>query len=213
MCGRYVLFSAMEQLVECVSAAVPDAGEPQVVRTEPLRPNYNVAPTSIVPIVRMFQGKPTIGPAQWGYPVGQPPKPVFNARGETAFEKPLFAGSVPCAFVMDGWYEWVDKQPWFTSQEDGPMLVAGLCTVVDGALYGTIVTVDAVPEMQWLHHRMPRLLLSQDEVSAWLAGGDEMRGMATHIDAELVGQFGLHSRKASRDVGSVRNNHPGLIQE
>lgn len=203
----------MEQLVDCVAQAVPHslpAGQrPRVVRTEPLRANYNVAPTNVVPVVRMFQGVPTIGPAQWGYP----PKTVFNARGETVWEKPLFAGSVPCAFVMDGWYEWVDKQPWFTYREDGPLLVAGLCKVVDGALFGTIVTVDAVPEMRWLHHRMPRLLVGDGEVEAWLGGGPGMREMTSSLDAEVIASAGLHSRKAAQEVGSVRNNHPGLIGE
>lgn len=208
MCGRYVLFSAMEQLVGHVDSALPGWHSPQVVDTEPLRPNYNVAPTHIVPIVRMFRGHPTIGPAQWGYP----PKTIFNARGETCFDKPTFDGSIPCAFVMNGWYEWVDKTPYFTSRADGePLCVAGLCKVMDGVLYATIVTVAAVPELTWLHHRMPRLLGS-GELEQWL-GGTDLPALSQSIDAQLVQQFALTSRRVSREVGKVANNHPGLMEQ
>ncbi|KAB1504158.1 SOS response-associated peptidase [Corynebacterium sp. 320] len=210
MCGRYVLFSSMEQIASTVAQHLPQGPCPQTVQTQELQPNFNVAPTHVVPIIRLFQGVPTVGPAQWGYP----PRTVFNARGETLKDKPLFAGSLPCAFVMDGWYEWTgergEKQPWFTHRADEqPLIVAGLCTVREGVLYATIVTCAAVPELEWLHHRMPRLLLGEGELDAWLQGED-WSVLAT-IDAEAVAHAGLTSRKASRQVGSVRNNSPALI--
>lgn len=195
------------------------------------RENYNIAPTHVVPVIRHFKGVPTIGPAQWGYP----PKTVFNARGETAFEKPTFAGSQPCLFVMDGWYEWTAdpdpapgdkrKQPWFTLQQGEPIFIAGLCKAIDGVVYATMITTEATEELAWLHHRMPRVLVrdgavslegegqdatGSDEVRAWLNGNEQtLRTIAAAPPA--TGLSGLSSEKADKAVGSVANNGPHLI--
>ena len=205
MCGRYVLFSSLEELSGDLQRRL---GAPRIPRAGAGEwpANYNVAPTTEVPIVREFRSEAAIGPARWGYP----PKTVFNARGETAFSKPLFVGSLPCAVPMDGWYEWTvgedgKKQPWFTTATDGhPLYAAGLCKAVEGKLYGTIITVAALPELEWLHSRMPRILVG-DELEIWLKGAG----------AELVASPNkateVHSRKADRKVGSVANNFPELV--
>ncbi|RRO80424.1 hypothetical protein CXF36_08580 [Corynebacterium bovis] len=84
--------------------------------------------------------------------VGVRGKVLFNARGETVFDKRSFAGSEPCLVVMNGWYEWFRpgggsggaSQPYLTTEPgegyregDGegddaaPLLVvAGLCRTV-----------------------------------------------------------------------------------
>lgn len=224
----------------------PGGGAPtqeNAVRPSPLeqlwRPSYNIAPTHTVPILRMFRGTPTLGPAGWGYP----PKTVFNARGETAFSKPTFRGSERCIFLMDGWYEWVAseadskgsgrprKQPYVTFREDRePLLVAGLCRVNDGELHATIVTTAASEDMAWLHHRMPRVLLAagalmgagarqtgmEDEAVRWLSGTPEQaQEMAAAPGVqhfrELPDGQALRSVEADPAVGRVGNNYPELI--
>ena len=232
MCGRYVLFSTPEQLVGAVRRRT---GQQRVAMVgEGPRENYNIAPTHTVPVLRPFRGVPTLGPAVWGYP----PKTVFNARGETAFDKPTFAGSEPCVFIMDGWYEWTAdkdpapgdrrKQPWFTHAGGEPIFIAGLCKAVDGVVYATMVTTAAIPELEWLHHRMPRVLVPgegsgagdagdvggpggpDDEVHRWLEGDAGMlRAMAAAPPQHGLGD--LVSEKADKAVGNVANNGPGLI--
>ena len=198
------------------------------------RENYNIAPTHTVPVLRPFHGVPTIGPAVWGYP----PKTVFNARGETAFDKPTFAGSEPCVFIMDGWYEWTAdpdpapgdrrKQPWYTHADGEPIFIAGLCKAVDGVVHATMVTTAAAPQLEWLHHRMPRVLGrggdgaggeggdqqgggdQQDEVQQWLGGGEAaLRAIAAQPPAH--GLENLRSEKADKAVGNVANTGPHLI--
>lgn len=232
MCGRYVLYSTPEQLVGAVRRRT---GQQRVAMVgEGPRENYNIAPTHTVPVLRPFRGVPTLGPAVWGYP----PKTVFNARGETAFDKLTFAGSEPCVFVMDGWYEWTAdedpapgdrrKQPWFTHAGGEPIFIAGLCKAVDGVVYATMVTTAATPELEWLHHRMPRVLVpgegsgasdagdvggpggTADEVRRWLEGDEAtLRAMAAVPPTHGLG--GLVSEKADKAVGNVANNGPGLI--
>lgn len=70
------------------------------VAGEAPRENCNIAPTHTMPVLRPFRGVPPLEPAVWGYP----PNTVFNTRSETAFDKPTFARSEPCVFIIDGWY-------------------------------------------------------------------------------------------------------------
>lgn len=194
------------------------------------RPSYNIAPTHRVPIVREFRERLALGPALWGYPrfgaaaggasrSGQARtesagSPTFNARGETAFDKPLFQDNARCLFVMDGWYEWTgvkgSKQPWYTHRKDGkPFVVAGLCKPFDGDVHGTIVTCPAVEPIEWLHHRMPRVL-GRDEAFAWLeAPEDDAREIARQAPLDVITP--LATREAERAVGGVGNNRPDLI--
>lgn len=221
MCGRYVLFSPMEQLVGQVSQML--GGEHvRTVQTAPLQPSYNVAPTHVVPIVRRVQGETAIGPAQWGYRRALPSgasQPVFNARGETVFAKPFFGGSVPCVFLMDGWYEWhADphqrgvKVPHYTRARSGAVLpVAGLCRIEDRALWGTVVTVEAEPDFAWLHSRMP-LVLRPGHVGEWLSAG--VAQMQERIDAGaegLMADLDMSISPVSKAVGNVRNNSADLL--
>ena len=220
MCGRYVLFSSTETLVESLERELPGVGVVGSYANNIRRPNYNIAPTHTVPIARMFREQPAIGPAGWGYP----PRTVFNARGETAFDKPTFAGSLSCLFPMDGWYEWTTtdpagapepngKQPYFTAREDGePLWMAGLCKVIDGQLYSTIITTDAPPGMEWLHNRMPKVL-TPEQWELWLTAemaSPEMRELAAKpAGADVV--EALTSLKADKAVGKVSNNYRELI--
>lgn len=220
MCGRYVLFSTTETLVKGLERELPGVGIVGSYASGNQWPNYNIAPTHVVPIARMFHGQPAIGPAHWGYP----PRTVFNARGETAFEKPTFRGSLTCLVPMDGWYEWTTtdpeghaepsgKQPYFTAREDRePLWMAGLCKVVDGRLHSTIITTDAPPGMEWLHNRMPKAL-TLDQWEFWLTatvGSSEMRELAATPAGEGVVRA-LSSRKVDRAVGNVSNNYAELI--
>ncbi|MBB3115680.1 SOS response-associated peptidase [Corynebacterium bovis] len=180
MCGRYVLFSTLEEITGPVAETL--GVPPSRVGTVGggWRPSYNIAPTHTVPVVRAVgegaaaggavgEGDPTdpaaapgigaspvaaVGPARWGYPApwASGGKVLFNARGETVFDKRSFAGSEPCLVVMNGWYEWFRpgggsggaSQPYLTTEPgegyregDGegddaaPLLVvAGLCRTV-----------------------------------------------------------------------------------
>lgn len=100
---------------------------------------------------------------------------------------------------------------------------------MNGVVYATMVTTAAAPEMKWLHHRMPRVLVSGeragggrgagsvdgsshavDEVCRWLAGDEvTLREMAVGPTGHRLG--GLVSEKADKAVGNVANSGPHLI--
>ncbi|MDN6509598.1 MAG: SOS response-associated peptidase [Corynebacterium sp.] len=218
MCGRYVMFSTTETLLETTSGLLgeqvglvgPDGFPPQ---------SWNVAPTHTVGVVRRYAGAATLGPATWGYRAPWKKGLVlFNARGESVFDKSSFRGSEPCLFVMDGWYEWKDRQPHYVSG-DAPLLVAGLCRPGgDGTLEATMVTTASAEPVAWLHERMPRVL-GADETAAWLDGGDggdggdgERRALAATVASDDVRGV-LRTGAADRAVGNVAANGPELIAQ
>jgi putative SOS response-associated peptidase YedK len=216
MCGRYVMFSTTETLLETTSRLIGErigtvGGGPA--------PSWNIAPTHTVAVLRRYAGAVTLGPAVWGYPAPWRAGTVlFNARGETVFDKASFRGSSPCLFVMDGWYEWKDRQPHYVDAASGPLVAAGLCRAGDGDLEGrlvsTMVTTASAGPVGWLHDRMPRLLAAGadggGEVLSWLDGSDsDRRSLAASSPGGRVLDL-LRTREADRRVGDVSVNVPDL---
>lgn len=143
MCGRFVSASAPETI-----AAYFDA----IVRTEPLPPDHNVAPTSDVYGVVVEPADPgarALRAFHWGLVPGWAKdrsigQRMINARSETLAEKPSFKGPFRTRRLivpMDGFYEWKPgrpdgprtasgrpaKQPVYVRRRDGePLAVAGL---------------------------------------------------------------------------------------
>ena len=117
----------------------------------PFTRNFNVAPTTQVPLLRRDPGSGDLEltAARWGLiPVwwkeAKLPMHTINARSEEAATKPMWRQplrSARCLMPAEGWYEWqkverVDpatgevkevKQPHFIHRKDGkPFCFAGL---------------------------------------------------------------------------------------
>lgn len=189
MCGRFANDAETNELIEEFVAAGNDYRD--------WRPQYSIAPTEVVPIVReraTASGElvRTIEPAEWDF---HPPfltaksRPQFNARIETiatnGLWKSAFAGN-RCIVPMRGYYEWTgepgDKQPHFLQGHslhghglhgDRPILAAaGLATarkVDDEWVVSTvIVTRQARDASGEVHDRMPAFL-TREAYDEWLS--------------------------------------------
>lgn len=112
--------------------------------------------------------------------------PTFNARGETLAHKPAFRHawqqSQRCIVPASCYFEWTgpkgSKQCHVVERSDGaPHLLTGLWETWVGGDQTvesfTIVTVDAAPEIDWLHPRMPRALADETETNTWLHGSPD----------------------------------------
>ncbi|MEI7685612.1 MAG: SOS response-associated peptidase, partial [Planctomycetota bacterium] len=86
MCGRYQLHSQPAAIALAFGLSDPPA----------IRPRYNIAPTTDVPIVRVnADGRRELVPMRWGLVPRWAKDPsigakMINARGETIAEKPSF---------------------------------------------------------------------------------------------------------------------------
>lgn len=212
MCGRFVLFTTGDSLTEAAARAV---GRPVMAPQGTPGPRYNLAPTQVVPIVRMGQ-EALLEPARWGllpyWKKDDSGPPLFNARGETVAEKPSFRDAFKhqrCLIPMDGYYEWHEKKPHYVSLDGEIMWAAGLWATGVNRLSATMVTTDSVEPIDWLHNRLPRFLMD-DEIAPWLTGTeDQARQLLQPISTDWVER--LEAREVSKDVGNVRNDHAGLL--
>ncbi|MFC6153811.1 SOS response-associated peptidase [Nocardioides yefusunii] len=120
MCGRYASSSSAEDLVDEYEVVE------NLVRT-PLHPNYNVAPTTQVPVVLERPDRVTseglhvpgarqLRTLRWGLVPGWAEDVsvgarMVNARSESAATKPAFRRAFSarrCLVPADGYYEWQD---------------------------------------------------------------------------------------------------------
>jgi putative SOS response-associated peptidase YedK len=164
MCGPFNLISGGERFAELFG-----------LEEQPtLFPRYNVAPTQPIPVVRASAaGARELATLRWGLPPAWSGGPtLFNARAETAADKPTFRDAFRrrrCLVPFSGFYEWQKlaggrRQPFlFRRPDDTPFAVAGLW---DGDACALLTTqADAVVARG--HDRMP-LILPRANFARWL---------------------------------------------
>lgn len=221
MCGRYALYSNIEQIkshfpidhVACES-----------------EPNYNVAPTQEVPAVIHQKGLNILDKLHWGLvpfwakdtKMGSK---MINARQETIATKPAFREAFKkrrCLIPADGFYEWYgakgQKQPVFITLPDKkPLAFAGLWeTWQDKADPGnvyrscTIITREAAGDLRKIHDRMP-VVLAPEAYEAWMGPGkDGVESLLEILSSGAVTDFTFYP--VSKQVNAVRNNEAGNIE-
>lgn len=119
MCGRYVIARSVDDLLFDVGATPGQALRD--LPTDEVRANWNVAPTSEVPILlERLDDDDAAEPvrelhvARWGLIPGWAKEAsigsrAFNARSETVVDKPMFRSAIRhkrCAVPANGYYEW-----------------------------------------------------------------------------------------------------------
>ncbi|KAA0917051.1 SOS response-associated peptidase [Dietzia sp. ANT_WB102] len=264
MCGRFSLSSDPARLaveLDAVDEATfPPPGLFPVIA--PGAPRFNIAPTTAIPVLALDapreewldeQAGPGVvaGPGtprrvlramRWGLVPSwakdtQRLPTLFNARVETAFEKPSFRNAVArrhCVIPMDGWYEWVPGEPTTSGGKSGPkqpyymslpgdrgLLMAGLWEArrdpVDETvtqLSCTILTTEAIGSLRRVHDRMP-LVVHPDVLGDWL--DPEVMGDPRALVDGAGGDLGawaesVEIRPVSTAVSNVRNDGPELVR-
>jgi putative SOS response-associated peptidase YedK len=218
MCGRYTLYHDEEDLTELFAL---DAFE--------VTPRYNVAPTQLVPIVRVGAGgHRERRDARWGLIPGWVKDPgafkalLFNARAETVAEKPSFrdaARRARCAVPASGFYEWSvgddgRKRPWYVHRRDGaPLVFAGLYaerTAGEPNTSATVLTTAPNALMAALHDRMP-VVLDPADLPRWLDPDQRDPGALADLLRPCPEDW-LEAYPVGPEVGNARVDDPRLIQ-
>ncbi|RWZ61237.1 SOS response-associated peptidase [Labedella populi] len=234
MCGRFVVAKESNELLTIfdVDRAADDLPEP----------NFNIAPTTQVPVVvETADGDGTLmkrlESARWGLVPSWAKDPsvgsrMFNARVESAAEKPAFRQAVRkrrAIVPATGYYEWrtseAGKQPYFIHPEDDALFsFAALYewwrnpAVADDdpdrwLLSTTIMTRPSAGALAGIHDRMP-LMLSADVAQTWIdpsTTGDESL-LDRVLDASSSVLDGVAFHAVSKAVGNVANTGPALIE-
>lgn len=209
MCGRYVLYDFNEL-----------CNEYPLLEELTISPNYNVAPTQIMPVVT----DNGVQHMRWGLipkwakddKIGYS---LINARSETVFEKPMWKSLVTthrCLVPANGFYEWQKrpdgKQPFYIHPKNQHLFMfAGIWDVWkhDSREWYTysILTTTPNEQMKQIHDRMPVILHKADEAQ-WLAADrhDDIEPLLSPYDDDDLDMF-----EVSKSVNVVKTNEKDLI--
>jgi putative SOS response-associated peptidase YedK len=193
-------------------------------------PNYNVAPQTMQPVVRLDTeaGGREVAMLRWGLiPYWSKDSKIahstINARSETITTSPIFREAVKrrrCLVPADAFYEWQKldtktRQPYAIAVNDQETFAfAGLWETwrdkaADRILETyTILTTDPNELMEPFHDRMP-VILDPEDYERWLEPGN-----AAHLPVDLLRPYPakkMRSWKVSNRVGNVRNNDAELL--
>lgn len=175
MCGRFALTVTPELLKKVF-------GFEELPNFPPLT---NISPTQPVATITQNHQKRHFQLMRWGFIPSWVKDPedfplLFNARSETASEKPAFRAAIRhrrCLVPASGFYEWQHdgkvKIPFLIAMKDrSPLALAGIWETYsggDGSEIDTvaIMTTSANAEVAPLHNRMPAII-SPPEFSLWL---------------------------------------------
>jgi len=188
MCGRFTLHSNPHDV----------ARQFQLTQLPLFTARYNIAPTQLVPAVRLnARDERQLSFLRWGLvpswaddlSIGNR---MINARAESVAEKPSFRKAFAasrCLIVADGFYEWQAqgkaKQPYYiTVDGGGPFAMAGLWETNKKCAANTadaqpdappletctIITTHANALMAPLHQRMP-VIVPPESYDLWLDPG------------------------------------------
>jgi len=239
MCGRYTLKTdpkviAQDYNVASVALSVGKLANLSAeivpvtqMTSDAIAPNFNVAPTHMVPAVLQHDGVNTLATFSWGLVPAWAKDPsigarTINARIETVAEKPSFRSAVAkrrCIVPADGWYEWekissTKKQPhYFSATDDTVLGFAGIYETwkqPDGApLWScSVLTTDVWPSLAHVHERMP-VLVHQDIRNEWLSAGPAPLDALLELSTTAKN---IREWPVTVAVGNVRNNFESLIE-
>jgi putative SOS response-associated peptidase YedK len=191
-----------------------------------IAPRFNIAPSSVLPVIRQINGQRTFLLAKWGLIPSWAkdseslPQPI-NAKAETAAIKPMFRHAFRKSRVLvpaDAFYEWKaqpdGKQPYLIRMRDeSPFGIGGLLEHWRGpdgeVLTFTLLTTEPNPLMARIHNRMP-VIVRPEDYARWLDPGRndiaELHGMIAYYPDRLMEAYPV-----SRKVNSPANDGPELL--
>ena len=217
MCGRFSITGDLDFYAEYFGV--------DEIRTEPLAPSWNVAPTDDVYVIAEHDNTRHIGSMRWGLVPhwAKDKKSIqINARAETVATTSMFRDSFSrkrCLIPSDGFYEWEPAEegrtPHWVYRADGhPMVFAGIwASRLDEETQQwertcSILTTEAKGVISSIHHRMP-VALDPDLWNSWLdreiTDTETALGLIRTIDPDEIMEHAVSKR-----VNTVKNNDPDL---
>jgi putative SOS response-associated peptidase YedK len=224
MCGRSSLTKTEKEIESRFNATFYSE---ELERYNPL-PNYNVAPTQMMPVITQDDVK-HLKILRWGLiPFWAKDKTIgakmINARSETLNEKAAFRNLLNghrCIVPMDGFYEWKksgnQKVPYRMITTDQDIFgVAGLYDTWKDPLSGeivnsfTVITVGPNKLMEDIHDRMPAILSKSNE-HLWLDHDikpqEAIQMLLPYPDQDMK------AYRVSPKINSAKERSPDLIDE
>lgn len=201
MCSRFALFRSKAEILDELTP---------LLWTENYLRNWNVSPTTHMPVLTGEKPAKTMSTMEWGIRPPWAQQPIVNARSETIYEKPMFrdmTGGGHFAIVpMDAYFEWRcagrSRIPFMIRPTNRSLLfAAGLWQQGESISRFVILTRSAVGELATIHDRMP-VFVGRSAVDEWLGDG--------RMDVDAIPKLGMteiHPR-----INSVKTNGESAIE-
>ena len=202
MCTRYALEKDLPELKEIADEVLQSLLAQRFVATHarPIVTSGEVRPTDIVPVIAPnAKGLKTVFPMQWGFLNKDNKRTLFNARVETAGEKPTFKDawqSHRCIIPASYYFEWAHfKNPdgrektgdRFAIQPSGCTLtwLCGLYRIENGYPVFVILTKAPTVELSKIHDRMP-LMLPKDRIEDWINPSSNPEELLSYALTDMI---------------------------
>ena len=193
MCGRFQLELSMDDILNIIDVL----GEVRDRYSEETLASYTHEKKDIYPgsksLIVTGEG---LHRSTWGFPLHK--KLVFNSRGESIFEKPMFrkaAASSRCLVPANLFYEWQGKEKikHYVRTPDPFLFMGGVFEKFaenDGSITQrfSIITGPSQNEMSAIHPRTP-LIVSKEDIRAFLnpeSSQDEVRRIIGSYPEKLL---------------------------
>jgi putative SOS response-associated peptidase YedK len=191
------------------------------------KPRFNVAPSQVVDIVRVRDGRGVIESASWGliphWTKGKPKLKSINARADTLASSGMFRQAFEkrrCLIPADGFYEWKGakppKQPYFIHRRDDAVFAfAGLWEKwkpePDAEPIETFTIITTTPNalMETIHNRMP-VILDPKDYDRWVDPGTPCEGVVDLLKPS--DPVAMEAWSISTKVNSVKNDGLELLE-
>lgn len=150
----------------------------------------DVRPTEEAPILTAREDDLIVRYVRWGLPGFQKGQVLFNARCETAMEKPTFRDGIRHQRIVipaTSFYEWNRRREKnvFERKDGRNLYMAGFCRGTGEDERFAILTTAANASMAMVHDRMP-LILEESEIEPWLWQEDWTESLLRKVPAELL---------------------------
>ncbi|MCM5558772.1 SOS response-associated peptidase [Pleomorphomonas sp. JP5] len=225
MCGRFVLIESLRAMQNLFGYSLPIGYDERVLD---MSNRYNIAPTQPIAIIDAgLDGIRHARLVRWGLipawtKEAKTQSLLFNARSETAADKPSFRTAMRhrrCLVPASGFYEWrrmgAAKMPYYIRPRDGStMAFAGITETWLGSGgseidTGAILTTSANGLMAMLHDRMP-VILDPRDWDEWLDCGNRRPRDVAHLMRPAADDL-LEAIPVSERANSVGNDDEALI--
>lgn len=178
MCGRYYVDDETAEEIRKLLRQIDENHGYQSIMAVDKMAAGDIYPTGKAPILSGKNGLICCEWQSWGFPkqwetdLSQKNKVIYNARSESAMEKPLFRDSIlyrRIAIPATGFYEWNSRKEKNTFRRmDAPVLfMAGCSRRYEDGDHFVILTTVANSSMEQVHDRMP-LILEREEIMDWI---------------------------------------------
>ena len=192
MCGRVVIARNSREL-----ARIAQIKQSQMKNSINYKESYNCSPGQYIPAVYYTSISPnqkilSLEAMKWGASVNTLPNILFNSRSDTINKYSFYSKFKRCVVLIDGYFEWKDKQPYYISNDKNEIVYLAAIYLdqidSDGFDYKevSIITKDACKDIAFIHHRMPVMLKSHEEVEEYLKGDKKIEEIIQEKDIKLT---------------------------